>query len=251
MVTVNELYKYLENAVPGDLSCDWDNDGKMVLPCPDRTVKKVLITLDITESAVDYAADKGFDCIISHHPLIFSPLKNIDFENNVGRKVCKLIKNGRAAFSFHTRLDKVSGGVNDALADLLGLKNVNDFSDVGRMGETDVSSLRDFAEKLKKGTGSDRVVCVYGGRAVKKVALVGGCGKGYLEEAYLCGCDTFLTGEMAYNYEIDAKEMGINLIYGGHYFTENGICKRLALLIENIGSGVKCEMFESNPAFSV
>lgn len=251
MVTVNELYKYLENAVPGDLSCDWDNDGKMVLSCPERIVKKVLITLDITESAVDYAADKGFDCIISHHPLIFSSLKNIDFENNVGRKVCKLIKSSIAAFSFHTRLDKVSGGVNDVLSDLLELKNVTDFSDVGRMGETDTVSLQEFAEKVKKVTGSDRVVCVDGGKRVKKIALVGGCGKGYLDEAYFCGCDTFLTGEMAYNYEQDAKEMGINLVCGGHYFTENAVCKRLALLVENLDSDVYCELFESNPAFSV
>ena len=102
MASINELYSMLEEAIPAELSCDWDNDGRMVIPDGKKTVKKVLICLDVTESAVDYAVKNDFDCIISHHPIIFHGVKNIDGDNYLSRKVCKLIKNDIAVFSFHT-----------------------------------------------------------------------------------------------------------------------------------------------------
>ena len=251
MASVNELYTYFENAIPKELSCEWDNDGRMCVPCPDREVKKVLICLDINEDAVDYAVNKKFDCIISHHPLIFNPIANIDVDNNISRKVCKLIKNDIAAFSFHTRLDKVSGGVNDALVDIMKLKNAEAFSDIGRMGNIEPMCLKDFAEKLKITLCSDRVICVDGGKKVNKIAVVGGSGKDYLEEALNCGCDTFVTGEVPYNREQDAKEMGINLVCLGHYFTENVVCERLEMLVKNYDSKIYTELYESNPTFAV
>ena len=73
--TANGLYGFLEQRIPKELSCDWDNDGRMVVPDGDKPIQKVLITLDVTESAIDYAANNGFDCIISHHPILFNPIK--------------------------------------------------------------------------------------------------------------------------------------------------------------------------------
>ena len=211
----------------------------------------MLICLDINECAVEYAILNNFDCIVSHHPLVFNPLKNIDYENNIAKKLCKLIKNDIAAFSFHTRLDKVSGGVNDALADIMKLKNTEDFSDVGRMGNISPLSLKEFAERLKRELASDRVVCVDSGKIVNKIAVVGGSGKDYLEEALECGCDTFVTGEVPYNREKDAKELGINLVCCGHYFTENLVCKRLEMLVKNYDSSICTEIFDSNPTFAL
>lgn len=251
MVNVNELYAFLEGTIPSELSCDWDNDGRMCVPDGNKPVKKVLICLDITASAVDYAVEKGFDCIISHHPLVFNPIKRLDCDSPVGKKLCRLVKNDIAAFSFHTRLDKVSGGVNDAIADVLELKNVEDFSDVGRMGEIAPMSVCDFGKMLKDRIRADRVLCVDGGRTVKKIAIVGGSGKGYLEEAFACGCDTFVTGEMPYNCEQDARELGINLICGGHYFTEDVICERIKKLLKNFDSDIVTEKYDSNVAFVI
>ncbi len=253
MATVNELYRFLENAIPAELACEWDNDGRMCVPSPEKEVKKALICLDISESAVEYAAENGFDCIISHHPLIFSPIKKIDCEDHLCRKLCKLIKNNIAAFSFHTRLDKVSGGVNDALADIFGMRNITDFSDVGRMGEYPTPlTLRSVAALIKEWLNTDRsLICVDGGKLVKKIAVVGGSGKGYLEEAVKCGCDTLITGEMPFNSEHDAKEMGINLICAGHYFTENIVCNRLEMLVNTFNDCISTEIYNTNPSFSV
>ena len=251
MASVERFYDYFNNIIPSELSCEWDNDGRMCVPAPEKEVKKVLICLDVTNGVIDYAVENKFDCIISHHPMIFDPVRCVDGSNPIGRKICKLIKNDIAVFSFHTRLDKVKGGVNDALAEAMELKNVSDFSDVGRMGEVESVSLVAFAEKLKANISADKIICVDGGKEVSKVAVVGGSGKGYLSEALLCGCDTFVTGEMPYNYEHDAKEMGLNLICGGHYFTENLVCYRIEKMVKDFDSEILTEIIESNPAFVI
>ena len=251
MKSVNELYGYLNEAIPSELSCDWDNDGRMCIPSPDKQVKKVLVSLDANDDVIDYAAENGFDCIITHHPMIFHPLKNVDFDQPSGRKLYKLIKNEIAVMSFHTRLDAVSGGVNDALADAIGLKNIEAFSDVGRMGNTERGDLTEFAEDVKSKLGASAVVCVDGRCSVNKVAVVGGSGKSYIFEAVSLGCDTLLTGEVSYDAEQTAREMGINLVCGGHYFTENLVCDRLELLIKSFDEGIYVEKIESNPSFVI
>lgn len=251
MATVEKLYEFLNSSIPAELSCEWDNDGKMCVPYPEKEVKKALICLDASEEAVDYAIQNGFDCIITHHPFIFNPISNIDGGVSLGRKACKLIKNDVSVMSFHTRLDKVSGGVNDALADVLQMKNIEDFSDVGRMGTVEKTDVFTLASNLKKALKADRILYVDAKRAVSKIAVVGGSGKGYLSEALACGCDTFLTGEMPYNCEHEAKELGINLICGGHYFTENIVCGRLEMLVKNFDFGIYTEIFESNVSFCI
>lgn len=248
MANIEKMYEFLNNAIPSEFSCDWDNDGRMCISS-NREVRKVLICLDVCESVIDYAVENSFDCIISHHPLIFNSLNCFDTNQSSGRKLAKLVKSDISVFSFHTRLDKVSGGVNDVLADIIGLNNIEDFSDVGRMGNVECSSFVDFAKDVKEKLGSDRVVCVDANKKVSKVAIVGGSGKGYLQEAVECGCDTFITGEMPYNCEHDAKELGINLFCGGHYFTENVVCERLELLVKTFDENIYTETIKSNPSF--
>ena len=106
----------------------------MVMPDGDKKVKRVLLTLDVTEDAVEYAINHGFDLIISHHPLIFKPIRSV----SDGRLV-KLIRSDIAVFSFHTRLDRVDGGVNTVLAQVLGLNGLRRFGedDLGVIGELD------------------------------------------------------------------------------------------------------------------
>ena len=122
-MTVKEMYARFSERIPEHLSEEWDNDGLMC--CPDATTEvcRVLITLDVTEEVVDYAIESAFDLIISHHPLIFKPLSSVNESDHISRKVIKLLNSGISVFSFHTRADKVTGGVNDKLAELLGLEN--------------------------------------------------------------------------------------------------------------------------------
>ena len=97
-MTVKELYEALSERIPESLSCDWDNDGIMCAPDLSREVNRVLITLDVTEELADYAVERDFDLIVSHHPLVFRPISSLTEENHVARKLIKLASNNISVF---------------------------------------------------------------------------------------------------------------------------------------------------------
>ena len=230
-MTVKELYEYLDAKIPRSLSCEWDNDGLMCCPKPQREVKKILVSLDVSEEIVDQAIKGEYDVILSHHPLVFRPIKSLTCDGGVARKLIKLVENGIAVMSFHTRFDALEGGVNDVLASLLGLENVMAFGDreeiMGRIGEVKETSLEDFADKVKTVLGSP-VVLYNGDISVRKVAVLGGNGDDFVGAAIAAGADTYVSGRIGYHMMADAKENGINLIEAGHYFTEAPSLEKLA-----------------------
>ena len=122
---IKELYGYLDEKIPSELSCEWDNDGLLCCSAPEKEVKRALVCLDVTDAVVDKAESEGFDAIISHHPLIFKGLKSLAGETGADRRIMRLIKSDIALMSFHTRFDAVCGGVNDTLAQVLGQQLVS------------------------------------------------------------------------------------------------------------------------------
>ena len=248
-MTVKELYEVFERKIPTEMREEWDNDGLMC--CPDATaeVKKVFVTLDVTEEIVDYAIERGFDLIISHHPLIFKPLTSLIEVSHIGRKLIKLVSKGISVFSFHTRADKVAGGVNDLLADSLGFSETVPFGEgmMGRIGELDEEmTLEDFAFKVKQALGADLVAYSDGYNAVKRVALLGGDGKSFVKDAIKNGADTYVSGTIGYNVMEEAAEMGINLIEAGHYFTETAVTELFTDIIARADSDIYVETVDSN-----
>lgn len=248
-MTVKQLYEKLDARIPKSLSCEWDNDGLMCCPQPAKEVKKVLITLDVTAKAVRAAIDSGYDVIVSHHPMIFKGLKSINGENYVAEKVIDLIKNGISVFSFHTRLDAACGGVNDCLASLLALENVQALGecDIGRIGmlPSDMSA-RELAQKVKGLLGAEGVWLSDAGLTCRKVAVLGGSGGDDIDAAIALGADTYISGEFKYHSMTDAPEMKINLIEAGHFYTENPVCQAIADMIAEIDKTVECELYYSN-----
>lgn len=248
-MTVKDIYKRLDMRIPKDLSEPWDNDG--VMCCADflQEVNKVIITLDVTEEVVDYAIESCVDLIISHHPLIFKPLTSICESNHVARKVIKLLENGITVLSFHTRLDKVVGGVNDKLCELLGIKDAVPFGegDLGRIGYIESERLLDdFAYHVKDVLDADVVRVADALNPVRHVAVVGGDGKSYVKDAIALGADTYISGRIGYNVMEEAAEMGINLIEAGHYFTEQPITEFLHDLLISYDPSLSIEVISSN-----
>lgn len=233
-MTVKELYEYMNEKIPPSLSCGWDNDGLMCCPNPERRIRKVLVVLDVSEEIVDKAVANECDVIVSHHPLVFKPIKSLTTYAGVPRKLIKLVENGIAVMSFHTRFDAVCGGVNDVLANVLGLKNVESFGvdgeEMGRVGFVEETELPLFAAKVKEVLGSP-VVLYSGNLPVKRVAVLGGNGDDFVSAAKNAGADTYLSGRIGYHMMADAKENGINLVEAGHYFTENPALNALAELV--------------------
>ena len=247
-MTFRELYDALDARFPKSLSCEWDNDGIMCADNMNAPAKKVLISLDITDETVKYAVKKGFDTIISHHPLVFKAQKSLCEVNFVQKKLITLIKSDVRVMSFHTRLDAGAGGVNDTLANELGFVSVgNDPSDpIGRVCELgEEIPLSIFAKKVKKVIDAPFVKFV-GSNPVKKVYVVGGDGKDSVANAIECGADTLLTGDTSYNTMLDASEMGLNIIEGGHYYTEYLVCETIENLIKIFDDKIKTEIFNSN-----
>ncbi len=249
MITVSELYRKLDAAIPASLSCEWDNDGLMCCPKPDRACRRVLLALDITERVVDRAISEGFDAILSHHPLVFRPIGALTTEAPVPRKLIKLVENGISAMSFHTRFDATVGGVNDALAAAIGLKDPvpfgNEGEEMGRVGEIEPCTLSEFAEAVKKALGAP-VVLASGEKTVRRVALLGGSGSDFVSAAKKAGADTYLSGELAYHHMSEARENGINLVTAGHYHTENVALPALAKLVKDADPDILTEIVEAN-----
>lgn len=248
-MTVIELYRALEEKIPQSLSCEWDNDGLMCCPNPQGAVRKVLVALDVTVGVIRKAVSEKYDVILSHHPLIFHPVPALEPEDPVAAKLIDLVRADIAVMSFHTRLDAVRGGVNDTLAALLGLRNVEPFGEeqILRIGEYEKEmTLSEFAKRVKEATGADGVQVVDAGVLVKRVAILGGSGSDDVAVAHRAGADTYLTGELSHHHFADAPGQGMNLLAAGHYHTEQPVCTVLAGMVKAICPDAEVTVTESN-----
>lgn len=251
-MTVSELYAILENKFPKVYACEWDNDGLMCAVDLNVEVKKVLCTLDVTKEALEYAAENNFDTILSHHPMIFRPLNALTPKNHIAEKMIFALQKGITVFSYHTRLDTMPGGMNDLLANMLGLSDIRVFgdgeSDTGRVGVLPrETSLSDFCTFVKRTLKCDVLSVSPCKNTVQTVAVLGGAGKDFIRGAIAMGADVLVSGELSYNYMAEADEMGISLIEAGHFFTENIICDYFANLLT--GLGIASECYTSNRVY--
>ena len=249
-MTVKEIYEKLTERIPESLREEWDNDGLMCADDASCEVERALVTLDVTEEAVDYAISHGFNLIVSHHPLIFKPLYALTEDEHVSRKVIKLIKNGVSVISLHTRADKVKGGVNDILADIIGIKNTIPFGegDIGRIGTLkEELSMEDFSYLVKALLDCDGVRVADACIPVSRVAVVGGDGKDFVRAALLAGADTFVSGRISYNMMAEAAEVGMNMIEAGHFFTEQPITAFFQSQLMRLDNNMYIEILNSNP----
>ena len=234
MTKVKDVFEYLNSIAPTALKMDFDNVGLLV-GGEDNDVSKVLVALDITDEVIDEAISYGAELIVSHHPIIFEPVKEVLCSDLVGRKLVKLIKNDISAICMHTNLDIAEGGVNDALMTALGgvsgayleftgVDSNGEKQGCGRVGELECEmTMPEFLEKCKTALNSNGLRYYDAGIKVKKLAVMGGSGGSEVELAKAAGCDTYVTSDIKYNNFLDAKELGINLIDADHFCTENVI----------------------------
>lgn len=250
MYSAKELYQALNQAFPSSLSCKWDNDGAMCMSDPERPIQKVLLTLDVTQASVDHAIKTGCDAIVSHHPLIFSPMRSINGCDVKSRVITKLMRGGISAFSFHTRLDAVSGGVNDVLCRLLGIEDAEDFLDEGiplaRIGTVPSCKAIDLAQKIRDTLGAQGVTVTLPEKEITKVVVVGGGGKDLIDSAIDSFADCLITGEVSYNAQLDASDSGLSIICAGHFFTENPVLSFIEKKIKEFDNTIEVTYFNSN-----
>ena len=237
MTTVGEILKFIETIAPRSMKESWDNVG---LNCGhrDREVTKILVALDPFTHVCREAMEFGAELLVTHHALLWNPGFITDADTQ-GRNALFLIENGIAHINAHTNLDQAPGGVNDVLANSLGLENVQILNPIPgevpygliRMGDVQPQSLEAFLSTVKQNLRCEGLRYVDGGKPVHKVAVGGGSCSGAMYEVAAAGCDTFVTSDIKYNGFWDAKELGLNLIDAGHFHTENPVIPVLAAKI--------------------
>ncbi|HHW67311.1 MAG TPA: Nif3-like dinuclear metal center hexameric protein [Epulopiscium sp.] len=234
-LTCKKIIEELNKLAPEYLAEEWDNVGLMIGDM-DQEVKRILIALDAIPEVVNEAIAEKADLVITHHPFIFKPLKNIRKDHILGKCIYDLIQNNISVYSAHTNLDIAFGGTNDVLAQILELENISILSELefkgqdieakygmGRIGTLKRSyTLDEFAkfvqDKLK--LPNIRIVGA-SNHLVNKVALTTGSGMSYLQDAVNKKADVFITGDVKFHDAQRALQMGISLIDAGHYGTEN------------------------------
>lgn len=226
-VTVHQILTLLQTAAPPELACSWDNVGLLV--DAGTPVDSVLTALDITPAVVREAVENDCQLIVSHHPVIFHPMKSLHADD----VPALLMKNGISAICMHTNLDAASGGVNDTLSDVLGIaaEGRQTFADgCGRIGTTMPTTVEALA-KFCAGTLHSGVKYVNGAKPVTCLAEVSGAGGSYLQDAIDLGADCLVTGEAAHHIALLAQEKGVGLVVTGHWGTEQMIADVLAARI--------------------
>lgn len=222
MATVRDIYHQIDAVAPFADAMDFDNTGILVGDAG-AEVQTVLFALDIQPQVVKEAVALGAQLIISHHPVIFKPLRQLD----TASVPYLLARHGIAAIGCHTNLDVAPEyGVNVCLAKRLGLHELRG-AKVYRQGfslftaelDTPVSPVQ-FARLVKDRLQADQVQFVHGTGEIKKVALCSGAGGSEMHNVMETGAQAYLTGELRHDEWITAGQMGITVLAAGHYDTE-------------------------------
>lgn len=233
MTTVRQVYEAMQAIAPLELAEHWDNPGLLV-DCGGQ-MHRVLAALDITPEVVAEAAAKQCEMIVSHHPVIFDPLKKIGPQD----VPFQLVQAGISAICMHTNLDAAEGGVNEVLAGIFGMRDWEVFADgCGRVGEVDPITVPELARKAQAVLGGRcnrprsgpavQVKFADSGKTVKRLAVISGAGGSMFEDALAVGADCLLTGEANHHAAIDAVRLGLSLVAAGHYATEFPVCAAIA-----------------------
>lgn len=252
MTTVQDIYTYIDGFAPFATQMDFDNAGLLVGD-GQAAVSRVLLALDATMDVVRQAERKRCQLIVTHHPLIFHPLKAVRPEDPTQAIVAQLIRKNIALISAHTNLDAAIGGVNDVLMDCLGAKAIGVLEEfgvrdgqsygMGRVGELkEPVEPKAFAAMVKKALGAKAVRATLGNAPVKKIAVCGGAGSDMLDLAVSLGADAYVTADVKHHEFLAAQALGVTLIDGGHFSTENPMMPVLAERLSRAfgKDGVEC-----------
>ncbi|MDT8273295.1 MAG: Nif3-like dinuclear metal center hexameric protein, partial [Desulfomonilia bacterium] len=233
-MVLKEVLAVLDRIAPFETTEDWDVSGIMVGD-PRQEIRMIMVALEPDSVSIEQAQRAGADLLITHHPLVFHPLRRIDLSESVPGRIERLIKEGISLVSMHTNLDTASGGVADELAKRLVLKEVQGFGAL-RMGTLFAPQpLRSWITTLPFPT----MRIVDAGTEVRVVGLCPGSGMDAWRQAFDLGCDTFVTGDVGYHDAIDARERGMNVVDPGHFATEEIIVEPFAARLREELHGIE------------
>jgi len=242
---VRTLIPLLEKLAPPASASPFDNIG-LLAGSGNISVKGIVVALDATSDVVNTAINTGANLIIVHHPLIFTPLKAVNIESATGNILARLLKNNISLYAMHTNLDSAPNGLNQYVAELLGLKKIRAVAGDGiifRIGEVSKTvDSHQFAETVKKNLSLAGVRHYGPAKKVKNVAVCTGSGGDLVTGSLEAGADILVTGDVKHHNGVECNELGFPVIDAGHLGTEkhmvplvgNYLKKNLTKLKKNI-----------------
>ncbi len=232
MLTVQQVYDFINEHAPFETQVAYDNSGLLV-GHPDSEVTGIHFALDVTHRVIDEAIANGANLIVTHHPMMFSPIKRLVETDHQTRLLCRLIRANISLISAHTNLDQAPGGVNDVLAARIGLTDVQGegFVRVGVLSKP--ISAGELAVSIGNVLGD--VVRVMGdpSTVVTKVVMCSGSGSDEWAAAAAMGAQAFLTGEAKHHFALEASDAGVVILEAGHHATEEPGIFALADALQN------------------
>lgn len=262
---LKDIFDVLERLAPSRLAEDWDNPGLQVGDFS-KEIKRIFLSLDPTLEAVREASKREAQLLLTHHPLIFTSLFHLDKAIHPGKVIAEALREGISILAAHTNLDVVEGGINDMLARLFDLQEPRVLqgrddpmiagAGLGRIGDLlEPMSLDAMMDRVKRVLGVKRVMVV--GRKdllIRRVAVVGGSGGRMVSVASTAGADLLITGDVGHHDALEARDLGLALIDGGHFYTEKAALRlftnRLKCTLKELDWDVRVEFYddEMNPA---
>jgi len=271
--TVADIIKVMETMAPLRLAEEWDNVGLQVGQL-DWPVRSIWVALDPLCDVVDGACRNGVDLLITHHPLIFNPLRCVNFDTPVGSVIQAAAGHKLAIFAAHTNFDSAADGINDILASRLGLADLEVLKRVGhpdedsmaefypllppatdymqkqglgRIGELqETMELLPFALSIKEKLGLKYIkVAGKSDLPVRRVAVCSGSGSSLMKDFYSSGAQVFISGDLGYHDAREVEALNLGLIDMGHFPSEyimvEVLAKRLDKILAADGQDIKVE----------
>lgn len=238
---LSELLAYIRAIAPEESAMDGDPIGLLIEPAS-STVSSVVVCLDATADVVKAAIGSSAELVIAHHPLIYHPLRKLERQDPIASASMDLVRAGIGLYAAHTNWDLAPGGVNDTLANTLGLTDVVSLPNqpIARIGKlilplSPSNMIAHVGASLNcTGTNTLRHTPVkYAKPNIKTVAVCGGAGGSLLADAISAGADAFVTSDVRHDVFIDAAARGILLIDAGHDATESPGMEALAGLVQD------------------
>ena len=228
----NNILDNLLKVMPRELAMSWDNVG-LLAGSKEKEVKNIVVCLDLSEKLIERAISLKADLIVSHHPLIFSPIKNVTDETSVGKRLVSLIKNDISYIALHTNYDIAAGCMSDLVAERIGLRG-EPLEKTASMEEEDVGigkvsdlekhlKISEIAKLVKERFNLPHLRIFDGGedRLLSRIAISPGSGKGMYKAAYEKRASLLISGDISHHDAIDALELGVATIDAGHYGLEH------------------------------
>ena len=256
-MNVNDIEVFLNETFPPENALDYDNVG-LIAGDRNKVVSAIVVSLDLTEKAIEEARKSGANLIVTHHPIIFGGIKTLTLDDAVGRTLVSLVKSGISVISCHTNLDLTNEFGNLAIASALDGMNPKPVENVtcGVVYDVEYNSpvtLRDYCREVAEKLGCSGVITINNPEnKVSRVFVQGGAfDEDSVPGVIKCGADTVISGEIKHHICVGLEQMGINTIIAGHSATEQAYLPKIKQLLSDKYPGIAITVNYNNEVSSI